>query len=350
MLLLQALNFHFLKLQMRKKSVVLIYRKTFPHVFSIEFIFDEIKSVLRTSRRIEKFVLPRFSNSLLNRVINIFSVLSIRNKIVHVTGDVHFAILGTWFSYRILTIHDLAFLQQNRGIKRSILKYFWVILPVKFAHRVTVISEATKLDVLKYIAVNSNKIRVIPDFISSKYQPILHRNFNSENPNLLQIGTAFNKNVERLAAALAGIKCTLTIIGNLNDLQTKVLNQFRIQYVSKIDLTENELYQEYANADLLTFVSTIEGFGMPIIEANACGLPVITSNCSSMPEVAGNAALLVDPFDVNAIRNGILTLLNKEHLRKEIIENGFKNATQFSREKVAEQYELLYQELENEFS
>ncbi|MEX8547938.1 MAG: glycosyltransferase family 4 protein [Mucilaginibacter sp.] len=333
---------------MRKKPVVLVYRKAFPHVFSIEFIFDQLKTSLQTSRSIDKYILPKFSNSILNRVFNIFSLLSFQNKIVHITGDVHYAILGAWFSRRVLTIHDLAFLHQNKGIKRSILKWFWIILPVKFAHRVTVISEATKADVLKQVKVNPQKIRVIPDFISDRFQPIPARTFNWEKPNLLQIGTAFNKNINRLATAISEIPCTLTIVAELDQKTKQTLNQFNIQYINKIDLTEDELYHEYANADLLTFVSTIEGFGMPIVEANACGLPVITANCSSMPEVAGNAALLVDPFDIQSIKNGIVKLIEDENLRNSLVKKGFENAKRFSKAKVVAQYELLYQELENE--
>ncbi len=333
---------------MRKKPVVLIYRKAFPHVFSIEFIFDQLKTALQTSRSIDKHVLPRFSNSILNRAVNICSLLSFRNKIVHVTGDVHYAILGAWFSRRVLTIHDLAFLQQNNGIKRSILKLFWIVLPVKFAHRVTVISEATKADVLKYVQVDPTKIKVIPNFISDTFRPIQNRKFDQSKSKLLQVGTAFNKNIECLAEALFGIPCTLTIIGKLDGRQKEILNKYQIQVINKLDLTEQELYLEYQNADLLTFVSTIEGFGLPIIEANACGLPVVTANCSSMPEVAGNTALLVDPFDVDSIKNGILTLIGNEDLRNELVKQGFENAKRFSKVKVAAQYELLYQELENE--
>jgi glycosyltransferase involved in cell wall biosynthesis len=104
---------------------------------------------------------------------------------------------------------------------------------------------------------------------------------------------------------------------------------------------------EYSKASLLTFVSTIEGFGMPILEAQACSLPVITSNCSSMPEVAGDAAIMVDPFNVTAIRNGILDLMSNETLRNELIKKGYENIKRFSKEKVIAQYAGLYQEFEN---
>jgi len=330
-----------------KKPVVLIYRKPFPNVFSIEFIFDQLLVSLHTSRSISKYSLPRFSNSFFNRIVNIFSIFQFQNKIIHVTGDVHYAILGAWFNLRVLTIHDLAFMRQNKGIKRSILKWLWIVLPVKFAHQITVVSEATKWDILNYVRSDPQKIKVIPNFISDTYQPIINRKFNTARPHLLQVGTAFNKNINRLAEAISGIPCTLIIVGDLSGPQEAILKKFGIQYANKVNLTEQELYQEYAKADMLTFVSTIEGFGMPIMEAQACSLPVITSNCSSMPEVAGDAALLIDPLDIAAIKNGILTLIANETLRNELIKKGFENVKRFSKEKVIAQYEGLYKDLEN---
>ncbi len=328
-----------------KKEVILIHRKQFPHTFSIEFIFDELKSLLQPSQKVTKFILPKYSNSVVNRLLNLIAMLRLRHKIVHVTGDVHYAILGSWFSLRVLTIHDLAFMHQNNGAKRSFLKWFYIILPVRFAHKVVVVSKATAINLSQYIKVDSSKISVIPDFISDVYQPVPNRKFNSSQPNILQIGTAFNKNIDRLAEAISGISCTLIIIGKLDEEQKAALHKFNISYLNKIGLSETELIQEYKHADLLTFVSTIEGFGMPILEAQACGLPVITSNCTSMPEVAGDAALFVDPLEVTSIRNRILTLINDENLRNNLVEKGFKNVKRFSKDEVAAQYAALYQEL-----
>lgn len=331
----------------KKREIVLIYRKQFLNTYSIEFIFDQLLLSLKPCYKIKKYILPKFSNSFLNRIINLIAMLRLRHKIVHVTGDVHYAILGAWFNYRILTIHDLAFMQQNKGIKRSILKWLYVILPVKFAHQITVVSEATKKDVLKYVKVGPQKIKVIPDFISAIYQPTFDRKFDPVKPQILQIGTAFNKNINRLAEAITDIPCTLIIVGKLDELQKATLKKFGVNYLNKTGLTGDEMHQEYLEADLLTFVSTIEGFGMPIIEAQACGLPIVTSNYSSMPEVAGNAAVLVDPYDITSIKNGILTLINDEGLRIQLVKKGFENVKRFSKDKIIAQYAALYQELEN---
>jgi glycosyltransferase involved in cell wall biosynthesis len=93
------------------------------------------------------------------------------------------------------------------------------------------------------------------------------------------------------------------------------------------------------------FASTYEGFGLPIIEANAVGRPVVTSHLWSMPEVAGKSALLVDPYDVASIRDGVLSIIEDAHLRSVLIKNGLENIKRFRLSLIAEQYSALYQEV-----
>jgi len=69
---------------------------------------------------------------------------------------------------------------------------------------------------------------------------------------------------------------------------------------------------------------------------------VITGNIFSMPEVAGEAACLVNPLDVNDIRNGILKILNDENYRSSLVVNGFKNTERFSTNEIVRKYTKLY--------
>ena len=101
-------------------------------------------------------------------------------------------------------------------------------------------------------------------------------------------------------------------------------------------LSDSELNFVYQRALALTYVSLFEGFGIPIIEAQANGVAVITSKTSSMPEVAGDAAVLVNPKNPVSIANGMSLLSTDEELRSEYIEKGRRNLIRFSWDYAAE--------------
>jgi glycosyltransferase involved in cell wall biosynthesis len=322
----------------------MVFRKPLPSTHSIEYLFHNIFREINGAIAAEEFELPKFSTGLWNRLLNTYSMLRFRHQVVHMTGDCYYSILGALFSKRLITVHDLSFLTRTSGIKRKVLKLFWVSLPVHFAHKITVVSETTKQTLLKETNISPAKIQVVYNFIDPVYQPV-ERSFNSESPRILQVGTTFNKNIDNLTKALKGIPCKLMIIGRLSAQQVQLLKTSGIQYENKYSIPIHELHKEYLAADMLTFVSTVEGFGMPILEAQATGLPVITSNCSSMPEVAGGGALLVDPFDPNAIRQGVLEIINNKEKRNRLVETGYRNVKQYSKEKIAADYLSVYQSL-----
>src|SRR5262249_49098549 len=101
----------------------------------------------------------------------------------------------------------------------------------------------------------------------------------------------------------------------------------------------------YHEADVVLFASTYEGFGLPILEAQATGRPVVTSNLHSLPEVAGPAACLVDPFDVASIHAGVLRVLSEPLYRENLISAGFENVKRFTAQKIAAKYAALYESI-----
>jgi glycosyltransferase involved in cell wall biosynthesis len=96
---------------------------------------------------------------------------------------------------------------------------------------------------------------------------------------------------------------------------------------------------------MVVFASLYEGFGLPILEAQAMGRPVITSNFGAMREAAGDGALLVDPYSVEAIRAAILRVKNEPGLREDLIAKGLRNAANFSADAVAMKYAQIYRNL-----
>ena len=93
------------------------------------------------------------------------------------------------------------------------------------------------------------------------------------------------------------------------------------------------------------FPSLFEGFGLPVLEAQTTGVPVMCANNSALPEIAGDAALLVDPFDVDAMAAAMLRLSRDEDLRQELINKGYENVKRFSWEKAATETLALLEEV-----
>ena len=109
--------------------------------------------------------------------------------------------------------------------------------------------------------------------------------------------------------------------------------RFKIHELGYVD--EEEKRQLLSNADVFVFPSFYEGFGLPILEAQASGVPVVSSNTSSVPEVVGNSALLVDPKSPEQIAQAVYNIIDDKATRDRLIELGFENVKRFSWEKCA---------------
>jgi len=156
------------------------------------------------------------------------------------------------------------------------------------------------------------------------------------------VGTSENKNLPRVIEACRGLPVTLEIVGRLDRASARRLRQLGVPYDNPSDLADSDLREAYRRCDALIFVSTYEGFGMPIIEAQAVGRPVITSRVCSMPEASGGAACLVDPFDVADIRRGIQRLLGDPEYARTLVRFGYENAARYTPARVAAAYAELY--------
>ena len=311
---------------------------------SLERLYEDVRAALPADCDARVWICRHPSTGLWPRLRDAWAARKAQGAVNHVTGDTHYLAIFLDRRRTMLTIPDLVSLDRLRGIKRWLLWLLWYWLPVHRSQVVVTISEATRTALLDSVRCDPAKVVVIYCPVSEEFQPVPAA-FNAARPRILHIGITPNKNLERAAQALQGIDCTLVVIGRLSPEQTAMLVRHGITCENQSNLSRAELLDQYVRADMLLFASTYEGFCMPIIEAQAVGRPVFTSDLAPMPEIAGGAACLVDPYDVPAIRQGVLRVIGDTAYRDDLVAHGLVNAERFCAAKVAARYAQLYRAL-----
>ncbi len=323
---------------------ITFYHRNLNPDFSVRRLFNDVRRALPEGF-ISRVAISRYpSQGFWKRVYNIIEAAFRQGEVNHITGDVHFLAYLLHKQRTLLTILDLVTVHRLSGIHKAIFLFFWYWLPIKRSAIVTVISESTRQDLLRHVSVEPVKIRVVHCPISDAFRPV-PKPFPEDRPKILIIGTRPNKNVNRVVQALKGIPCQLRIIGELNDEQENCLRQCGLDYSAVSSISDEQVVEEFSECDMLVFASTYEGFGLPIVEAQATGRPVVTSKILSMSEVGGDAACLVDPYDVDSIRRGIQKVIEDPDYRNQLVTNGFENVERFRAVKIAAQYADIYLEL-----
>jgi len=311
---------------------------------SIEELFENIRKHLPAEVQAKVRVSPYLSKGIFSRIKMCFYFRRVQEDVNHVTGDINFVSILLCKNNTLVTIHDIAKVMNSTGIKRFLLWLFWIKLPIHRAKLVSVISEKTRADVIGMLAAHYEKIRVVPNCVSPifTYQPKI---FDVETPKILCLGTKKNKNLIRLFKALEDIPCELTIVGRLDEDQRRALLECGLTYRNVHGLNHQQVKQEYLRADILGMVSLIEGFGMPILEAQAVGRPVVCSNIEPLISVAGGGAILVDPCDSRSIEQGFNVLISDTRKREELISIGLENVKRYTPIHIAGEYCKLYHEI-----
>lgn len=330
----------------RALAVLHVQRRPVGAQVSIERLFEGVRRALGEEILVEVHTSPFPSRGLWARLRNLGAAWRAgRGRICHLTGDVQYLGLALPRGRYVLTIHDCAVLHRLRGWRRELLRRVWFEWPVRRAGVVTTISEATRDDLQRWLPRELwGKVRVVPNCVRAEFREA-PKPWEVGSPVMLQVGTGWNKNLPRVVEALRGLGCRLWIVGPVDGAQAALLESSGVEYRCLGRLSEEELVDAYRECDALVFVSLFEGFGLPILEAQATGRPVIAGRGSSMPEVAGAGALLVDAEEVDLIRGAVQRLLREPGLRAELVAAGLANVAKFQPEAIAARYAALYEEL-----
>jgi len=192
------------------------------------------------------------------------------------------------------------------------------------ADKIIVPSECTKKDLIKFYRVNPKKIFVIHHGI----EKVENCKLKIENSKryILYLGSGHKrKNIK-------GLKNAYKILRDRYNIKHQLILAGIERHVAG-----EEKRQLLKNADVFVFPSFYEGFGFPVLEAQAAGVPVVASNISSLPEILGDSALLVDPYKPQEIAAAIYKILKNPESKQELIKKGQENIKRFSWLKCAKQ-------------
>jgi glycosyltransferase involved in cell wall biosynthesis len=216
------------------------------------------------------------------------------------------------------------------------------------ADLVVAVSRFTGSQVVDLLGVESSRVRVVHHGV----QPLSLPQVPRENM-ILHVGALQRrKNIARLVAAFESLPddWILELAGSqgfdgqeiLERVETSRCRQ-RIRVMGYV--SPHIIAECYARASIFAFPSLDEGFGMPVLEAMAAGVPVLTSTRSALPEIAGDAALLVDPYDTEQIREGLTALIQNQALRSDLIARGYRRSKLFKWSEAVEKTWAVYEEL-----
>jgi len=259
----------------------------------------------------------------------------------------------------VLTVHDL--LEHMYGSRdlsslRRSLHFYLTRRVLRGAARVMAVSQFTKNEIHKLLAIPEERIEVVYNAIDERFlhghaseadRELIAQRYQVNHPFILYAGAIRpHKNVVRIIEAFSALKNELAKEGRFEDLKLIIIGddlsshprlrrtvirsgvQHDVRFLGFVPIEVLRIF--YDVAKIFVFPSLYEGFGLPPLEAMAHGTPVVTSNTSSLPEVVGNAALLVNPENVFEIQRGLQRALCDTEFREGMKQRGYEQAQKFS--------------------
>jgi glycosyltransferase involved in cell wall biosynthesis len=243
-----------------------------------------------------------------------------------------------WPGRFVFNLHDLNHLcvPENSSVAKR--AYYQLIIKPA-CHRaafVLTVSEYSRQQICEWAKIGNDKIVNVGNGVGFPFEPSGAK-YEPGFPYLIYVGShKAHKNLPRLlkAYAISGLRSQVRLIltGSPEPALVKITHELHLQHdvIFAGDCEDERLAALFRGSIALVFPSLYEGFGLPPVEAMACGVPVLTSNLCSLPEVVGDAGILIDPYNVEAIANGMRLLVDDSDLGQTLRQKGLLRASQYT--------------------
>ncbi|MCB1157163.1 MAG: glycosyltransferase family 4 protein [Leptospiraceae bacterium] len=273
----------------------------------------------------------------------------------------HFNVPFPYIKKCIVTIHDIIPYRMNElhtGIKKRLYLFFSLYAIRTYAKKIVTVSDFTAKDLELAFSYPQERMQTIYNavntrlFVPGEKLKSFKSKYNLPERYLLSVGIGKeHKNLAFLLDALLplwkneSLKLPLVLAGSGGKIPD-YLKPYREEVAEFIwacpHLPYEELPELYRNAELLIYPSLYEGFGFPVLEAQAVACPVYSSNASVLPEILKDSAYYFNPRDKEELQKGLLHILSSEENRLMFVEKGLKNIERFSWERSAAEFSKLY--------
>lgn len=246
-----------------------------------------------------------------------------------------------FYKNNIVAVHDITWVRFPNTYSRQFRFVYDIIIPqlCKVARRILTVSKFSLKEISQKYNVPEEKFTIVYNAVDEKFHPVVDHSLSKEDYFISVSSIKENKNFqtvlssfEKLQSIVKGVK--LYIVGDLVDKNFKTIDLKRYKNNSNIlflgRVSDEELIKYYSNAKAFIFPSLYEGFGIPVLEAQACGCPVISSNTSSLPEVLEDSALFCDPMDFCSFADNMHKIMTDSNLFDDLKNKGFRNVNRFS--------------------
>jgi glycosyltransferase involved in cell wall biosynthesis len=285
-----------------------------------------------------------------------------RMDLVHVCDHSNsFYLRWTGNTPNVITAHDalairsaLGDFPQNPTRWSGVRLQRWILRGLARAQNMVCVSQKTQRD-FEALLPGGPRMTVVPNPLSPSFSPAQSENIaevraacglGAEDEYLLHVGkNTWYKNrpgVLRIVSELRKYprftRVKLVLAGDASPDELREISGV-VEFAAPSD---QQLCALYSGALALLFPSFEEGFGWPVLEAQACGCPVITSARSPMSEIAGGAAILIDPENTNGAAAEIAARIHEVNA---LSQAGLVNARNYSVDNAMDRYCEIYREI-----